>query len=213
MSRAKVAKKPGRPRSFDRARALDRALRLFWARGYEGTSVADLTGALGIVPPSLYAAFGSKEQLFHETVALYGQRYGLDLPGALAARTARAAVTQLLHEAAQRFARRATPRGCFVMSGMLSRAPEQAGVADFVATRRALLIKTIADRMAWDVASGKLDRRTDVQALARFYGAVIAGLSVQARDGTDARTLSRIAAIAMQAWPAPRAAASRSRLR
>src|SRR5438128_10987988 len=103
----------GRPRAFDRGAALDRALRLFWSQGFEGTSIADLTEALDINPPSLYAAFGSKEELFREALDLYIRAYGLPLEQALREeRTALDAVARILRAAARLFPAGSTPGGC-----------------------------------------------------------------------------------------------------
>ena len=105
----------GRPRSFDRQEALARAMETFWTHGYESTSIADLTAAMGIASPSLYAAFGSKEALFLEAVALYGATEGEQLWGPVAtAKTARAGMEAFLLGTARAFTRKGKPRGCLV---------------------------------------------------------------------------------------------------
>src|SRR5258708_33993834 len=114
----------GRPRAFDREVALDRALRLFWTQGFEGTSISDLTDALDINPPSLYAAFGSKEELFREALGLYWRPYGLPVERAIAEeKTALDAVGRILREAARAFPAGATPVVCPVRSGTFSCTP------------------------------------------------------------------------------------------
>ncbi len=114
----------GRPRAFDREVALDRALGLFWTRGFEGTSISDLTDALDINPPSLYAAFGSKEELFREALGLYVRAYGIPIERAIAEeKTALDVIVRILLEAARLFPAGATPGGCLVSSGSLNCAP------------------------------------------------------------------------------------------
>src|SRR5713226_3449463 len=103
----------GRPRAFDRNKALDRALGLFWSQGFEGTSVTELTEALAINRPSLYAAFGTKEELFNEALDLYVRAYGLPIERAIQEeQTARSAVARILRDAARLFPAGATPAGC-----------------------------------------------------------------------------------------------------
>ena len=210
------AKAPrGRPRQFERSAALQTALRLFWARGYEGTSIADLVAAMKITPPSLYAAFGSKEKLYRECVALY-----LSGPGGLSAAavneepTARAAVARILSESAQAFASKAHPPGCMVASGALACAPEHRAVAGYVAKLRLAATAALAQRLSQAQALSELPPGTRPDALARFFGAVVQGMSVQAQDGASAAALTQIAQVAMSVWPeqgAPQGAERRAR--
>src|SRR5918996_4164529 len=114
----------GRPRSFDRAAALRRAMEVFWAKGYDGASLSDLTAAMGINSPSLYAAFGSKEGLFREAVALYGATEGTEIWEALPqAPTAREAIERFLRASALSFTRPDRPAGCLVVPGGQRRSP------------------------------------------------------------------------------------------
>ena len=110
----------GRPRIFDVSKALDAALRLFWRHGYEGTSLADLTNAMQINKPSLYAAFGSKEGLFRRAVASYDEKYGNYFRDALAQPTARLVAEKLMVAAIRQSTRRACPRGCLLVQGALA---------------------------------------------------------------------------------------------
>jgi AcrR family transcriptional regulator len=198
----KSSKRRGRPREFDQEKALDRALELFWRQGYEGTSIADLTAAMGITPPSLYAAFGSKEQLYYEVLQRYRASVGRCLATALEAEpTAYSAVERFLYESARIFGARENPSGCLISSGILSCAPENKKVAETVASMRAEAIQAIRRRLQAAVKSGELPRPTDLTQLARFYGAVVQGMSVQARDGANAKTLRAIAETALKAWP------------
>ena len=196
------ARPRGRPRAFDRNVALDRALGLFWTQGFEGTSIADLTEALEINPPSLYAAFGSKEELFREALGLYARAYGLPIERAIAEeKTALGAVARILRDAAQLFPAGVTPGGCFVCNGVLSSAPDHRSVADFVAAAREWMVTALERRITEGKAKGEIPRNTDPATLARYVAAVIAGMSVQARDGADEATLLEIAGVALAAWP------------
>ncbi|MEU7063341.1 TetR/AcrR family transcriptional regulator [Streptomyces sp. NPDC046161] len=190
----------GRPRSFDRDAALDMALRVFWERGYEATSIADLTRELGIGAPSLYAAFGDKRTLFEEVVTAYGGRYGGFAAVALAEEpTAAAAVRRVLREAADIYTDPAHPKGCMVISAAINTTSDE--VAEALRERRNENLATFESRIAADVATGALPVDTDARALARYVGAVLQGMSQQARDGAGREELEAVAETAMRAWP------------
>ncbi len=192
----------GRPRAFDREVALDRALGLFWTRGFEGTSISDLTDALDINPPSLYAAFGSKEELFREALGLYVRAYGIPIERAIAEeKTALDVIVRILLEAARLFPAGATPGGCLVSSGSLNCAPDHRSIADFVAADREWIVTALEQRITAGKAKGEIPRDADPAALARYVSTVISGMSVQARDGADEATLLAIAEVALAAWP------------
>ncbi|WP_242561707.1 MULTISPECIES: TetR/AcrR family transcriptional regulator [Pandoraea] len=197
-------RKRGRPRLLDRDAGLEIAARLFWEHGYEGTSVADLTSAMGIPPPSLYAMYGSKDELFSQALDFASVRetkVGLEaLQGKMAAREA---VTLYLLDAAYRFADPGRPRGCMVSTAFLQYSEKSEDVARAVASRRELGLQTLKARLDRAIAEGELDRKTDTDSLARFYGAVVQGMSAQACDGASEETLKRLVEIAMRAWPAP----------
>jgi AcrR family transcriptional regulator len=192
----------GRPRAFDREAALDCALRLFWTQGFEGTSISDLTEALDINPPSLYAAFGSKEELFREALGLYGRAYGLPIERAIAEeKTALDAVVRILLEAAHLFPAGATPGGCLVSTGVLTCAPDHRSIADVLAAHRELMVTALEQRITAGKAKREIPRDADPATLARYVATVISGMSVQARDGADEATLLAIAEAALAAWP------------
>lgn len=195
-----AAKPRGRPRSFDRAKALERAMRLFWRQGYEATSLNDLTHAMGINPPSLYAAFGDKQQLYLEALERYQQWRRESVASWFEQeRTAKAAVGRLLTEAAQELARTGTPRGSMLVLSATScaAAPLQAELVQRRASLRAML-KARIDR---GVREGELARSADSAALADFYTTVFQGMSIQAHDGATRRRLLATAQAAMRAWP------------
>lgn len=179
----------GRPRSFDRERALEVALHTFWEWGYEGTSISRLTEALGIAPPSLYAAFGDKRRLFDEAAARYLARLDLSMSARLGAPTAREAIEGVLADAAAFYTDGGHPRGCLVMSEPL------------LAAERAHARAAIAARIARGVADGDLPPGTDVEALTEFVDIQLAGMSARARDGADHEQLAASIAQAMRAWP------------
>lgn len=195
----------GRPRQFDRDAALEKAMRLFWERGYEGTSVADLSDALDIGKPSLYAAFGSKEALFYEALDLYERLHG---PPSADEPTARQMVEALLLNNALGSADRSLPSGCMIVLSAAVGPPQNAEVREHLAARRQASLRMIADRVARGIDEGDVPRGTDPKAVAAFYVTVLNGLALQARDGADDAALERIVANAMSAWdvvarPAP----------
>ncbi|SNX63962.1 TetR family transcriptional regulator [Streptomyces sp. TLI_55] len=196
----KQAKTRGRPRSFDRATALEKAILAFWEHGYEATSVSDLTRVMGIGAPSLYAAFGDKRALFEEVVLEYGRRYGSFGERALAEEpTARAAVERMLREAAHEYTAPGRPHGCLVIHAATN--CSSAEVEESLRDRRNANIAAFESRIKADIAAGELPADTDAAALARHAGAMIQGMSQQARDGASREELEALAEIAMAIWP------------
>jgi AcrR family transcriptional regulator len=191
----------GRPRAFDRDRALDAALRLFWTHGYEATPVSALTEAMGITPPQLYAAFGDKRRLFQAAVDRYQASAAALTDAALARPTAREAVAALLRGAARGLTDPTRPLGCFVVLGAVNCGPGSAEVEADLRRRRGAVEAAIRQRVERGAQAGELPPGTDAGALAKFYATVSQGMSVQARDGASAAELERAAEMAMAAWP------------
>lgn len=186
---------------------MTKAIRAFWENGYEATSIADLTAAMGIAAPSLYAAFGDKKALFTEAIEAYQRRYGgFQLRALEEEPTARAAIARILREAARLYVSPGSPPGCLVTSVMVSAKPAAADLADMLRQQRDQLIDRLRRRIAADVASGALPANADPRALAAFTAAVLQGMSQRARDGANAAELSAIAETALHAWPRPEAA-------
>lgn len=195
------ASKPrGRPRSFDRETALEKAILAFWEHGYEATSVSDLTQVMGIGAPSLYAAFGDKRSLFDEVVREYGERYGSFGDRAFAEEsTARAGVERMLREAAAEYTEPGRPQGCLIVHAATNcTTPE---VEQSLRERRNANIAAIESRIRSGVAAGELPADVDAAALARHTGAMIQGMSQQARDGATKEELEALAELAMRIWP------------
>ncbi|MEY9994143.1 AcrR family transcriptional regulator [Streptomyces sp. V4I8] len=196
----RVSRPRGRPRSFDRETALEKAILAFWEHGYEATSVSDLTRVMDIGTPSLYAAFGDKRSLFEEVVREYGVRYGSFGDRALAEEpTARAAVARMLREAASEYTDPAHPHGCLIVHAATNCSTPE--VEESLRGRRNANIAAIRSRIEADIATGALPAGIDAAALARHTGAMIQGMSQQARDGASREELEALAEIAMASWP------------
>jgi len=193
-------RKTGRPLSFDRDAALHAAMLTFWRHGYESTSVADLTAAMRITPPSLYATFGDKKRLFRESVDLY---LSAAPPQALiaAAATAREAAECLLVASAEGFTGETTPTGCLLATSTLSCSAAASDVQSEIAAIRHGIEATLRSRIQADIDAGALPRHTDADALAGSVMAMTQGLSTLARDGATRDKLLRVASQAMRAWP------------
>ena len=180
-----IKRRRGGPRTFDRDQAVDTAMRLFWRHGYEGVSLNDLTSAIGVAPPSIYAAFGSKADLYREALDHY-----FGLPGAVqvlgATATLPETVETLLRRAVDAVTDPAGERGCMVSSGMLQCASENSGLALELVERRNGMREMIAETLTrW------LDQER-ATSLARYLVAVLQGLSVQARDGASREELAQV---------------------
>ena len=187
----------GRPRAFDRTEALGRAALTFWEHGYEGASIADLTAAMGITPQSLYAAFGSKAALYGEALAWYQSQIASTSRRILDEEAdVITALTRFIQYSARAFAESEQPKGCMISTALLGCAEENEAVAQQVASMRTATIAWIQARVERGIAAGQMKSNTDAAAIARFVGAVIQGLSVQAHDGATAKELEAVAAVA-----------------
>lgn len=191
----------GRPRSFDRDQALDTAMHLFWTRGYEGVSISDLTKAMDITPPSLYAAFGSKKRLFLESVELYRAQAARIAGTALAASTADEAVRRLLLGAIDIFAGKETPKGCLVVLGAINCAREADDMVEALVERRRAGREAVRLRIAAGAAAGELAEDADVDALADLVTGALYGLAIKARDGVPSIRLKASVEQLMRLWP------------
>jgi TetR/AcrR family transcriptional regulator, copper-responsive repressor len=189
---------PGRPREFNRDAALLIAMKLFCKHGYEGVSIAELTAAMNISPPSLYAAFGSKEGLFREALALYTQRP--DLPHFGEASCIREQMKTLLYDTV-RAATDPDFAGCMVSAGMLACKPEHEELAESIADLRIARCDMVKQHLQDAVASGQLPPDADTQAIGRYIMALAQGIAIQAHDGAPAAELYALVDVALQSWP------------
>lgn len=192
----------GRPRSFDVEQALRVAMRAFWERGYEATSISSLAEAMGIKAQSLYTAFGDKEQLFRSALRLYGENEGSIARRALERNdTAYGAVEAMLRESVDRFTDSSMPCGCMVVLSATNTSEVNDVVADHVADLRRADEQSLRDRLAEGIASGEIRDDVDPDRLAGYYHTVLYGLSVQARDGSSRARLHGIVDLALAMWP------------
>lgn len=184
--------------------ALRQALDVFWEHGYEGTSLNDLSRALGIASASIYACFGSKEALFREALGLYGTIAGEPPRRALREQpTARAGIEAMLRSTADSITLPDAPRGCMLVLAATVGAAENSGVRAFLADLRRGMLGAIRERLERGVAEGDLAASpARLDAIARYYTTVVQGLSVQARDGAAREDLDAVIACAMAAWDA-----------
>jgi AcrR family transcriptional regulator len=193
-------RKTGRPLSFDREVVLEKAMLAFWESGYETTSISDLTAAMGVMAPSLYAAFGNKQQLFIEAMRRYaGDRATLERAMSEAP-TAREAVTGMLRGAAKLYTGDTTPRGCLLASAAATGSPDAADVRAAVAAERRGVRDIVIRRIEADIARELLTADTPATVLADLALAVTQGMSVLARDGADRSRLLAIADAATAGW-------------
>lgn len=192
----------GRPRKFDRAIALNQAMRLFWERGYEGTSFDDLINAMGISPSSFYNSFGSKEQLHQEATEAFIAHSGKWFAGELGAATdAKTAFQQVLNTAAREATLDDMPPGCMFSLAGTHVPPELAAMRDRMVGYRGAAQSAMADRIRRGIDEGDVPKDTNAEALAAFYSALLRGMVVQARDGAPRERLLEIVEIGMRAWP------------
>jgi AcrR family transcriptional regulator len=191
----------GRPREFDPDKALDVALHVFWRRGYEGASMADLTEAMGITKPSLYAAFGNKEELFRKALDRYVDGPGGYVQVALAKPTVREVVEHLLFEAANAVTDPNNPPGCLAVQGALTCGEAAESIKQELMSRRAHGEQDLHQRFERAIAEGDLPKETDAADLARYLSAILQGMAVQAAGGTSRAQLRKIAEITLRSWP------------
>jgi AcrR family transcriptional regulator len=196
-----AAAQPGRPRAFDPDAALERAMHVFWAKGYEGASLSNLTRAMRINRPSLYAAFGNKEQLFRKVLDRYMDGPLAYFGKALEEPKARDVIEQILFGAANMAGDPRLPAGCLMVQGALACGDAAGSVQKEVAARRAASEVALRRRLQRAKREGDLPKNSDPAELARYVMTVLQGMAVQGANGASRDQLRRVAQIALRAWP------------
>lgn len=191
----------GRPREFDVDKALDRALKVFWRKGYAGASLPDLTKAMGINRPSLYAAFGNKEELFRRALDRYAEGPAAHVREALQEPTAHAVVERLLRGTIDLLTNPRNPRGCLMVQGALSCGEAADSVRRELISRRAAAEAAIRQRFERAISEGDLPADSDPADLARYVATITQGMAVQAASGASRKELQRVAEMALRIWP------------
>jgi AcrR family transcriptional regulator len=190
----------GRPREFDVDQALDQALEVFWRNGYEGASVADLTQAMGISPPSLYAAFGNKEGLFRKALDRYVEKRTTFWQEAVKAPTAREMVERLLAGTVDFLSDECNPSGCLLVRGAMSCSEAADTIARELTARRAEGETILRERLEQDRTKGALPPDLDPTDYARYVMTVLEGMSVRAAGGASRDELRKVADMALRTW-------------
>jgi len=191
----------GRPREFDLDSALDRAVEVFWRQGYEATSLSDLTGAMGINKPSLYAAFGNKEELFKKALDLYERDKLAYMTEALKAPTSRLMAERLLMGALEMQTSSCDPKGCLGVISAVACGPEASSIRECVIERQRSSREALIDRLDRYRSEGDLPADIEPEALARYLTALLQGLSVQAGAGASRGELKTLVDMALRTWP------------
>jgi AcrR family transcriptional regulator len=190
-----------RPRTFDLDQATERALHVFWNKGYEGATLGDLTDAMGINRPSLYAAFGNKEELFRRALERYVAGPGAAAAAALEAETAREVALRLMRYYADAAGERDRPRGCLLVQGALACGDESRSVRSALTEARHGSEAALVARLERARREGDLAADARPSDLARYVLTVCHGLAVQAVGGATRQQLRRVVELAMRAWP------------
>lgn len=192
----------GRPRAFDRDAALARAMRIFWIKGYEATSISDLTEVMGVGTTSLYAAFGSKDELYAEALRHYAANYENLVWGRFReATTVRDAVKAYLYDSAAAMTGSDCdlPRGCMATLGTVG-SDGHAELAGLMRSTRAGAFDVLVSRLERAAEEGELPPALDIAKVGRFLQIVQSGMAIRARDGAERAELQSVAEIAMAGW-------------
>ena len=191
----------GRPREFCVDQALAAALRVFWSKGYEGASLTDLTDAMGITRPSLYAAFGNKEALFRKALDLY-EREKLEYTRvALQQPTARAVAEHIMRGALEAQTGNSEPHGCLGVISSMACGAEAESIKAEVVSRRASSHRAVVERFERAKAEGDLPAQVDVEGLTSYLFAILQGMAVQAGSGATREELGRLIETSLMVWP------------
>jgi AcrR family transcriptional regulator len=201
MEKAAATAPRGRPREFSTDDALTAALRVFWSKGYEGASMTDLTEAMGITRPSLYAAFGNKESLFRQALDLYEREKLAYVSAALEAPTARGVAERLLRGALELQISGEDPRGCLGVISSVACGTEAEGIKAEVLKRRQSSDAALRARMRRAKEEGDFPPHVDPDAMVSYLGAVLQGLSVQGGADATPEALRNVVNTTLALWP------------
>ena len=196
-----LKKSRGRPRVFDMDEALDKALKIFWERGYEGASLAELTETLGINKPSLYAAFGNKEELFHKALLKYATGPVAFVKDVIDEPTAYKVAEAFLVKAAEFLTDPQHPKGCMIVQGALSSGESAEIVRNVLIKYRASYESLLAERFTKAKQEGDLSSDADPRNLAKYLATLHQGMSVQATSGASREELLEMGNLALKVWP------------
>jgi AcrR family transcriptional regulator len=211
MSKAKPSRRPGPPKAFDVDTALKAAMFVFWRKGFDGASLSDLTRAMGINRPSLYATFGDKESLFRQAVARYGEQGQAVFGKCEAAVTARQFVEQLLRAQAEWYTEPGQPAGCFFIQGAIASGASEPA-REMARERRVFIERAVVAKLSRaDLAEG-LPPGFTAKELAAYVASVANGMAIRAADGASRQDLYRVVDLALAFWPQPNANARRQEL-
>ncbi len=191
----------GRPREFDTDAILDKVVDMFWQHGYEGCSMAAITTATGLSKPSLYAAFGGKEDLFRAAFARYRERQNRFTGNLLSHPVARTGVERLLLGLVDSLTQPHLPHGCLMVHGGLVGSPESETIRQELRQHRKALEAAIRERLAQAQQENEINADVNLSDLARYITTTVQGLAVQAADGAQRKALHRVVALAMLVWP------------
>ena len=201
LATKKPTKQRGRPLAFNQDVALDKALNVFWSRGYEGASMAELTEALGINKPSIYAAFGNKEALFRKALARYTTGSAAFVGEAMKEPTARQAVEKLLMRAVDFFCDKSTPNGCMIVQGALTCGQSASAIQQELIVYRGHFEATLNKRFDLAKTQGDLPQHVNTKQLGKYIATIHQGMSVQATSGATREDLLAIVEMALKNWP------------
>lgn len=197
----KTTRKRGRPKCFNEQHALEKAMLLFWKYGYEGTSISNLTQALGITAPSLYSSFGDKAQLFQKCLDYYIEHEACSMPDIFAqADTPKVAIELLLRDNLNRLIQAQKPTGCMLVVATMNCSEENKSIQDNLRLRRQDTQATLLAYLERAQQDMKLPKSLNVELITNFYATILQGMTIQARDGASFEQLNQVVEQAIQCW-------------
>lgn len=192
----------GRPKDFNQDEALEKALLLFWERGYETTSISELTLAMGITPSSLYATFGNKEKLFWTAIELYSMKYAVNISKSLNEKiNTKEAFCYLLKKLAISYTSNKTPHGCLMICATTNHSKSSSNIDQVLQKIRSASEKVLVKKIQHAILLKEIPSNTNAKILGKFFATIIQGMSTQSRDGVSFKELESMVDLAMNIWP------------